>query len=157
MRQNTKKCTMIFLWLIVAMMPVYANHNQQADFDFIDYQGNTHRLSDYQGKWLILNFWATWCPPCREEIPLLVDYMETHNNVKILGLHYEQGMKREKLDNFRDTYFINYPLIPVTRKIVTRFGNPMALPTTLFISPQGKLIKTYTGRLSQKVLDRIIH
>jgi len=126
------------------------------EFNLKDHKGQNHQISELKGKWVVLNYWATWCPPCREEIPLLVDYGNAREDVIIFGINYEPGLEPEKLTNFVDTYFIDYPIIPATKKLVEKFGVPRGLPMTIFISPEGKLVKKSTGMLNKKYLDRIM-
>ncbi len=126
------------------------------DFTFTDIKGNKYQLSDYQGKWLVLNYWATWCPPCREEIPMLIEYGNTRDDVMILGINFEPGIDQQRLNDFIDTYLIDYPIIPITKAIARRFGNPQALPMTVFISPKGRIVRKYTGQLNKALLDRIM-
>ena len=121
-----------------------------------DYDGQSYDLKNYRGKWLILNYWATWCPPCLKEIPMLSDYHEANENVKVFGLHYERPISKDKLDNFVDTYLISYPIIPMTRDIIQQLGDAKALPMTVFISPDGKIHKKYVGLLTKKFLDKVI-
>ena len=112
------------------------------DLKLTDYKGKSYSLENYQGKWLILNYWATWCPPCLKEIPVLSDYHDENKNVEVFGLHYERPIAKDKLETFIDTYLISYPIIPVTQELVTQLGNASALPMTIFVSPDGKIFKT---------------
>ncbi|MFK5985798.1 MAG: TlpA disulfide reductase family protein [Pseudomonadota bacterium] len=140
-----------FLWLVI-----FSSQALAIDFELVDIKNTKYQLSDYKGKWLVLNYWATWCPPCRKEIPMLVDYNEARKDVQIFGINYEPGIEPERLNDFVDTYFINYPTIPATKAIVREFGLPPGLPMTIFISPEGEIFKKHTGMLSKAFLDRIL-
>lgn len=120
-----------------------------------DIFGKQYQLNHFKGKWLIINYWATWCPPCRDEIPMLVDYDNEHENVKVFGINYEPGIDIEDLKEFVDTYFVSYPNIVATPEIIKKFGNPLGLPMTVFVGPDGKIIKRYTGKLNEALLNRI--
>lgn len=146
-----KKTPLFFMLLFV-----YSTQTLAIDFELIDQNGKKHQLADYKGKWVVLNYWATWCPPCRKEIPMLIDYNESRDDVEIFGINYEPGIEADKLDSFIDTYFINYPIIPITREMVKKFGQPQGLPMTIFISPQGMVTKKYTGMLNRTFLNRIM-
>ena len=140
-------CGLIFLFFS------YSNLALSIEFELVDHKQIKYQLADYKGKWVVLNYWATWCPPCRKEMPMLVDYDEARKDVQIFGINYEPGIEADKLSDFVDTYFISYPTIPATRKIAKKFGVPSGLPMTIFISPEGKVVKRHTGMLSKSFLD----
>ncbi|MBF0265457.1 MAG: TlpA family protein disulfide reductase [Gammaproteobacteria bacterium] len=121
-----------------------------------DHKGKTYDLNEYKGKWLVLNYWATWCPPCLKEIPMLSDYDESHDNVEVFGLHYERSISQEKLNNFIDSYLISYPIIPMTRELIEKLGDARALPMTVFVSPDGKIFKKHVGLLTEKFMNEVI-
>jgi len=83
------------------------------DFSLTDLNGKTHKLSDYRGKWVVVNYWATWCPPCRKEIPDFVRFQQKHpKDVQILGIAYEDA-DASKLKRFAEDFKINYPILTV--------------------------------------------
>ncbi len=142
------------IWVLLFLS--YASQVLAIDFEFEDIKGKKYQLSDYKGKWVVLNYWATWCPPCRKEIPMLADYDDEHDNVQIFGINQEPGIEKDKLNDFIDTYLVSYPTIPVTKAIAKKFGYARGLPMTVFISPEGIIIKKYTGMLNKSFLDRIL-
>lgn len=148
-----KRLTLL-LWLVLFLG--YSSQILAINFELIDVKNKKYQLADYQGKWVVLNYWATWCPPCRKEMPMLVDYNDSRDDVQIFGINYEPGIDLDRLNDFVDTYFINYPTIPSTDAIVKKFGVPSGLPMTIFISPEGIVVRKYTGMLNKSFLDRIL-
>jgi thiol-disulfide isomerase/thioredoxin len=142
--------------VLFAILVMFSVQSLALDLEVTDYKGKKYQLSDYKGKWVVLNYWATWCPPCRKEIPMLIEYNEARKDVKIFGISDEPGITDEKLSDFIDTYFIDYPIIPITRALVKEFGRPRGLPMTIFISPDGEVAKKYTGMLNKEFLNRVM-
>jgi thiol-disulfide isomerase/thioredoxin len=126
------------------------------DFDFTDLTGEKHKLSDYKGKWVIVNFWATWCPPCRHELPDLSDYHLENEDAVVIGVNYEPGVKDEKLKKFTDVYLISYPITRVNDDIISELGEPRGLPTSIIISPEGDIAKRITGMVDERSLNKMI-
>lgn len=132
---------------------------QLPKFSVVDMQGKTHSNDTVKGKYLVVNFWATWCPPCREEIPAFVDFYSKHSDkVEILGMDYEDA-DMEKITNFTDTYLVNYPIIlsnEDNRPAFSKFGEVIGMPTTFVYAPDGTLINYYMGVLDMKTLEESI-
>jgi len=122
-----------------------------------DLAGKEHRLSDYRGKWVLLNYWATWCPSCLDEMP---DFIALHEQRKskdlvVLGIAVDYKNEQE-VRHFVDDMLVSYPIILGTPKIFAQFGSPKILPTTLIYNPQGKLVKIKRGQLSKQAIESII-
>jgi peroxiredoxin len=127
--------------------------NQPApDFTLLDIDGNTVKLSDLKGKTVILNFWATWCPPCRKEFPLLIDTYETNkaNGLVVLGVDVKEavGPVRKFVDNFGATY----PILLDTNGSVTSQYRVQGLPFTWFIDSDGIARVQIIGALSEGII-----
>jgi len=146
-------------WLIGLLLMLVIPFNVQAElleFTLTDLQGNVHRATDYRGKWLLVNFWATWCPPCREELPALGNLHETRADFAVLGINQEPNINRQKLEKFIDDYMIPYPIITTSAAVYHTFGRVRGLPTSLLINPQGEAVKVFQGPLSEQMLQRAI-
>lgn len=129
------------------------------DFSVTDMNGDIHSRKSVKGKYLVINFWATWCPPCLKEIPAFVDFYELYKDkVQLLGLNYEEA-DVDKITEFSDTFLINYPIILFTEKNATefgKFGKITVMPTTYIYSPDGDLIDFYKGEIGIEILKKAI-
>ncbi|WJW76126.1 TlpA disulfide reductase family protein [Thiohalobacter sp. IOR34] len=143
------------LWLVFTLLCSPLVLAEPVDFTLPDLEGKSRSLSEFRGKWVILNYWATWCPPCLEEIPDLVAFHERHRDkdAVVLGINYED-IPLEQLRTFVDEYFISYPVLvngdlsaPDPRLSVG------GLPTTYIISPQGEPVARQVGGITAKALE----
>jgi len=116
------------------------------DFTLPKLDGNSLTLSDFKGKVIILNFWATWCPPCRREIP---DFVELYENYKdkgllIIGVNLDGG-DRSSVKQFSEKYKINYPVVLGNVNVTEDYGGIRAIPTTFIIDREGDIREKYIG------------
>src|ERR1700730_5385107 len=110
-----------------------------------DSHGHLIRLSDYQGKYLVVNYWATWCKPCITELPALNTFYKTHRDtVVVLGVNVD-AFHAEKINSFVEKLALSFPLL--SRFPLNQFTDQTidALPTTFIFSPQRKLVKILYG------------
>jgi len=128
-------------------------------FKLIDTKGNIFTEKNTRGKYLVVNFWATWCSPCLKEIPAFVEfYKENSGHVEILGLNFEP-VNIELINEFVERFSINYPLILYTHindSEYTKFGEIVGMPTTLIYSPDGELLQTFMGEITIEDLKKYI-
>jgi thiol-disulfide isomerase/thioredoxin len=109
--------------------------------------GRTITTKDLEGKVTIFNFWATWCPPCRAEIPDLVKLQEQYrDHVVIIGVSSDEGPS-EMVSKFAADYKINYPIVMETPEITKAFPGIFALPTTFVVSPELKTMQKHVGQI----------
>lgn len=147
---------------ILAALLVVGSFSAQAavDFEFKTLKGETVKLSDFRGKWVIVNYWATWCPPCRVEMPELGFFHEAHknNDAVVLGVNYEE-VDVSIVQKFLDQEMIKLPIVRQVGKIdgkSTYFGPLRGLPTTYMVSPKGEVVAARTGMVDQKMLEDFI-
>ncbi|MDX1916280.1 MAG: TlpA disulfide reductase family protein [Methylophilus sp.] len=123
---------------------------------FSDPTGHQQTLAQYKGKIIVLNFWATWCEPCREEMPELSALHESYlaKNVVVLGLAIDD---LTAIAEFQKQTPVKYPLFAADMQgmeIATNLGNNKGvLPYTVIIKPDGSVYKTYFGRVSKTLLE----
>ncbi len=125
-------------------------------FSVVDSQGKTHSLEGYKGKWVLVNFWATWCPPCLEEIPdLAALHGNKRNNLVVLGVAMSYQDPKEVL-RYATRLKVNYPVILGDYKMAAQFGEVPALPTTYLYNPEGKAVAYNVGALTRAAVEKYI-
>ncbi|HQU14796.1 MAG: peroxiredoxin family protein [Gammaproteobacteria bacterium] len=146
------------LWLVPALpaVPATAPAPAPVDFTLPGVDGLTHKLSDYRGKWVIVNYWATWCPPCLEELPELERFsVQNRNDAVVLGVNFERISQR-RLKQFVVAHGIHYPVLYTEPTPMTSLGPVWGLPTTYIVDPKGIVVGHHTGPLTEKVLEEFI-
>lgn len=124
-----------------------------------DTSGKDQALAQWRGKVLIVNFWATWCEPCREEVPALVRAQAKHasNGVQIVGISVDSV---DKVRQFAVEYGVRYPLVIGSVELIDltrRLGNKVAgLPYTVVLDRGGRVVKTHLGGISEAQLESAI-
>ena len=144
------------LYLFFALMLSTGTYANSIDVGFTDMDGQKHQLSDYRGKWVVVNYWATWCPPCRKEIPELSDFHLQYDDAVVIGVNYEPDMSDEALKAFSVRYQMSYPVTRVSKEFSKALGTPVGLPTTVIVNPEGRIIKTVAGIVTEESLNNII-
>ena len=145
---------MRLLVLIVALFAALPGVADEVDFTLPDLQGNPVSLSDFRGKWVVVNYWATWCPPCLDEIPDLVEFHEDNRDkdAMVIGIDFEE-VNLAYLKEFVESHFISYPVLRMDPGMVTELGPVQGLPTTYIISPQGERIARQEGPITREALE----
>jgi thiol-disulfide isomerase/thioredoxin len=125
-------------------------------FSLVDSNGRTHTLEQYKGKWVLVNFWATWCPPCLEEMPdLNALHEDKRNNLVVLGIAMDYRDRQTVLD-FAQQMMVTFPIIFGDRQIAAQIGTVPGLPTTYLYNPQGKVVAYNVGALKRETVERYI-
>jgi len=158
MKQKIKYITRLnaLKFFLLACLLVTSSAVLAIDFSFKDHEGEAHKLSQYKGKWVVVNFWATWCPPCRKEIPDLSDLHLENEDAVVIGVNYEPGLSDKALEKFIALYLVSYPVTRVNDEIIDALGEPRGLPTSILIDPQGNVAKTITGMVTERRLNQLI-
>ncbi len=135
---------------------------QAPDFTVVDLNGQTITSAQYKGKVLFLNFWATWCPPCRAEIPDFVDVTTTHKakGLEILGISLDTKDK-SVVQAFVEQYKINYPVVLETKvqtgKLLDDFQPGQFIPTTFVIDKKGRIRDKVVRAMDKEEILRIFN
>jgi thiol-disulfide isomerase/thioredoxin len=142
--------------LLLMLFVNVAAASELIDFQTTGVRGAEISLSELRGDWVLVNFWATWCKPCRKEIPELSALHQERENIHVLGLAFEE-VEQAAILAFLEDYQAVYPiaLIDVYNPPEV-FGSRMVLPTTVVISPQGEKVKTFLGPITRDQLEQWI-
>jgi thiol-disulfide isomerase/thioredoxin len=140
--------------LLLGLFTAITAFAEPVDFTLNDVDGKPRSLSEFRGKWVIVNYWATWCPPCLDEIPDLVEFHEKHKDkdAVVLGINFEEA-DREQLLEFVDQHFMTYPVLSMDPVPVTPLGPVLGLPTTYIISPQGERVARQEGPITGAAIE----
>lgn len=125
-------------------------------FVFKDMQGQAQRLSDYRGKWVLVNFWATWCPPCLEEIPDLIALHEAHKNSDLVVIGVALDSDRDSVVEFIAKKRVSYPIVYGDYTMAAQVGEVEALPTSFLFDPAGKLVSYQEGMVTRSSVESYI-
>ena len=127
------------------------------DFSLRDLQGRTHSLADYEGKVLILNFWATWCPPCRAEIPDFVEAYDDLNGqgLEIIGVTMED-ISAADLEDFAREMKMNYTVAFGTEEIARSYRPGQYIPATIIIDKKGVIRHKHVGLMEKGSLLKVV-
>ena len=124
--------------------------DEAPDFTLVDLNGEEHRLSDYKGQGVFLNFWGTWCKPCAKEMPAMDRQYETfkEQGVQILAVNIAQS--DFEVQQFASQYGLDFPIVIDKTKSVMETYNIKPLPTTLLINPDGKIKQIVRGEMTEQ-------
>ena len=132
---------------------------ERLDFSLPDLDGNVRKLSDWNGKARLVNFWATWCAPCRREIPLLKSTQETHagNNLQIIGIAVDF---LEPVQVYAEETNFNYPILVGQEDAMAAAEASgiefIGMPFTMVVAPGGELLKTHIGEIVEAHIKTIL-
>jgi cytochrome c biogenesis protein CcmG/thiol:disulfide interchange protein DsbE len=126
-------------------------------WELSDLNGKPIRLSDFGGKIVVLNFWATWCPPCRREVPALIAFQKEYadKGVQVVGVSMDKQGATE-VASFAKKMGINYPIVLGDQKMSEAYGGIEGIPTTFIIDRQGNVVTAMEGETSRAMLESTV-
>lgn len=150
-------CFLTGLLIAVTSTLAEAEEKVTANFELKDTAGLKHQLSNYKGKWVLVNYWATWCPPCLEEVPDLVNLYDHHKkkDLMVIGVVFDYKNTKEVTD-YVDDMLMSYPIVLGDDEVTAQIGTAEVLPTTFIYNPQGALVKIKRGLITKQYIEKII-
>lgn len=127
------------------------------DFVLPKVDGGSLQLSDLRGQVVVLDFWDTWCPPCKKEIPGFIELQEQYGEqgLTIIGAAFgREG--REAVKKFAEEWEMNYPVVMVDPEVIRAYGGIQSIPTTFVIDPNGKARAKHVGYVDKEIFEREI-
>lgn len=127
------------------------------DFSLKTSTGKTIELSKLKGKTVVVNFWATWCPPCKAEIPGFINVYKKYKSkgLEIVGISLDQGGWSD-IDPFVKKMNINYPVVLGNEQTAQAYGNIEAIPTTFIINKEGHIVSRHVGYMDEENFEKTI-
>jgi thiol-disulfide isomerase/thioredoxin len=157
---SARSIALPYLVKCMALLMLVASMNDASgseEFVLTDMRGNTHRLSDYRGKWVLVNYWATWCPPCLEEVPDLVMLYDQYKDDGLMVFGIAQQYKsRQEVVAFVDDMLMSYPIVLGNATVNAQFGPNEILPTTFIYNPRGELVRTRRGLITRAYIRELL-
>ena len=135
------------------------------DFALPTLEADSLRLSDLKGRIVVLNFWATWCAPCRQEMPELMELQEEFEDrgLSVLGVSmdtrslFDPDGPKALVSLFAERLAINYPVVMGSPAVAEAYGGVYALPTTFVIDQDGQIAERYIGMVNRDILETALH
>src|ERR1017187_4919706 len=150
-------CASLLLFINLPTTRFPSRPYQAPEFELLDLNGNQVHLSDFRGKAVVLNFWASWCAPCRSELPWFMDFQKEYGprGLQIIGVSMDDG-GRDAIAPFVRRTGINYVVLLGDNHVSSLYGGLDVLPTTYYISPHGDVIAFVNGVISKSEVERDI-
>ncbi len=137
--------------------PPVASDKPQPGLQVTTFDCRHYNLADQRGHWVIVNFWATWCGPCLQEIPDLTRFVRARKDVTAIGLDSEDGIDVATLEAFVKQHAPGYPIAVIDPyRPPQDFESPRALPTSYLIGPDGKVVHKFLGPITFADLERMV-
>ena len=126
------------------------------DFSLMQLGGGEVSLSDFRGGWVVVNYWATWCAPCRKEMPELSALHDEREDLTVLGLAFEDT-DDSAFEEFLLEFHASYPILRVdVYQPPEPFGAPRVLPTTIILDKEGRAVKAFLGPVTREAIEGFI-
>ncbi len=150
-----QRLTCLFLLVGLSASAAYETE-EPVDFSLQQLGGGEVSLSDYRGSWVLINYWATWCAPCRKEMPELSALHDERDDLTVLGLAFEDT-DDSAFEEFLAEFHASYPILRVdVYQPPEPFGAPKVLPTTIILDREGKAVKAFLGPVTREAIERFL-
>ena len=127
------------------------------DFTLTTLQGEQVSLSDYKGKIVILNFWTSWCGPCKEEMPHMQSFSEKHPDIQMLAVNLtSMDLGLDAVKQFVEEYRLTFPILLDEADIVGKAYNILTIPTSYIIAPEGRVFREVIGPMDETMMEELI-
>lgn len=143
------RCAFLALFMV---LPLFS---AAAGFSFADVQGRPHSLTSHQGKWVLVNLWATWCAPCVAEMPELEALSRSRDDLVILGLAVD-GQNAGRVAEFAKKLNVTYPIIAGSTELAQQFS-PKGYPTSILYDPHGQQVMVKEGPIVRKEIEDLLN
>lgn len=146
----------VIITLLLCLMSLATSADDIFDYQLHDLDGQLHRASDSRGKWLVINFWATWCAPCLKELPELERFYQHNKDIaQLWGVTFEDTDKASIIE-FTERLGITFPILGHGEDPKTGYGEVRVLPTTFLINPEGLFQHRFEGPITtQDITNQI--
>ena len=143
--------------LALLLLTCFAGNALAVDMPLTDLNGNQVNLTSFRGKWVVVNYWATWCPPCITEMPELQAFHDDHHesSAVVIGINTEY-IGRQRLSSFLEDYFITYPVFVSEPTQESELGLIPGLPTTFLVTPDGEVVARQVGPVTREMIEQFI-
>lgn len=123
------------------------------DFSLVDLAGKKLSLSDYRGQVVLLDFWATWCDPCKEEIPHFVELQDRYGSrgLQVIGVSMDDD--QEPVREFEQQFKMNYPVVMGSAELASQYGGILGLPVAYMIDREGRIAARHVGATKAAVFE----
>ena len=141
--------------LLIAMALLFMLCACDSNKDFSLLNGQQKNLSDYQGRWVVINFWAEWCPPCLEEIPELNLLAQENDEIDVIGVSFDK-LSNEELAALVKKLDIQYPVVATEPMPYLPMKRPESLPASFIITPGGEVMGPLLGKIDRHKITGLI-
>lgn len=159
MKLTMPKFSLVLLFLLLLVQPAFSavyETTEPVEFSLPQLDGTPLAISEFRGQWVVLNYWATWCAPCRKEIPELSELHQQRQDVTVLGIAYED-VDAEMFEEFLQEFHVSYPILVADVYLPPEpFGAPRVLPTTIILDPSGRSVKAFLGPVTRQDIEAFV-